>query len=324
MAAAWATLAALLTQLLHLALLLAAAPCDVGLTRLAKARLLGRRGPAVLQPWRDLLRLLRKRPLLADNASAVSRVAPYVALAATILAASLVPSFAHGMALAPLADVIVVAGLLGLARAALALAGMDAGTAFGGLGAAREMSFAVFAEPALLLAVLSLAILAGSTNLDVMTQALQDRALGLRVSLGLALVALLAVALAENGRMPVDNPATHLELTMVHEAMLLEASARHLALWEYQAALRLTLWLTLLAALALPHGIAAAAAGPLAWAAALFWWAIKLALLVLALAAFESATAKMRVFRVPEFLGAALLLALLGAVLLFLSTGLVA
>lgn len=313
---------AILTQFLHLLLMLAAAPVLVGLVRLLKARLLGRRGPHPLQPWRDMVKLLRKQPVLAENASVVSSAAPYLALGATVVAAALVPSFAHGMLLAPLADLILLAGLLALARFALALNGMDAGTAFGGMGAAREMSFAALAEPALVVAVMSFAIIAGTTNIDAIGMALQEAGQGLRVSLGLVFVALLAVALAENGRVPVDNPATHLELTMVHEAMLLEASGRHLALWDMQAALKLALWLALLAALFFPWGTAAAEAGPLGWLLGLVAWAVKIGLLGAALAVFEVTIAKMRVFRVPEFLGAALLMALLGAVYLFLSTGL--
>ena len=315
-------LAAILTQLLHVALVVLAAPLLVGGIRWLKARMLGRRGASPLQPWRDLDKLLRKRPVLAENASAVSEVAPYLGFAACLTALALVPSFALGMALAPLADLLLVAGLLALARMALALTGMDVGTAFGGLGAAREMSFASFAEPALLVAALSFVMLAGSSNLDQIAAALRDGGFGLRISLALAAAAMLAVAVAENARIPVDTPATHLELTMVHEAMLLESSGRHLALWEAQAALRLTLWLALIVAIFLPFGTAPAGAGPLAWALGLLAWVVKMAGLALALAVFESAIAKMRVFRVPEFLGAALLLALLAAALLFVSTGL--
>lgn len=313
---------AVLTQLLHLALMLAAAPLVVGGIRWMRARMLGRRGASPLQPLWDIAKLLRKRPVLAENASLVSEVAPYVGFAATLVAIACVPSFSRGMLLGPVGDLILLAGLLALARMALALAGLDVGTAFGGLGAAREMSFSVFAEPALLLCVLVFAILAGTTNLDLIAATFRDGGLGLRVSLALAAVALLAVALAENGRIPVDNPATHLELTMVHEAMLLESSGRHLALWEYQAALKLTLWLALLAAIFLPFGAAPAGAGPVAWVLGLLAWLLKMAALCLALAGFENAIAKMRVFRVPEFLGAALLLALLAVALLFVSTGL--
>jgi len=309
-----------LAQALHVALILAAAPVLTGAIRWLKARMMGRRGPHPLQPLRDLLKLLRKTPVLAENASAVSRVMPYVAVGAAVAAAALVPSFARGMAFAPMADLLLVAGLLAVGRVAMALAGMDVGTPFGGLGAAREMSFAALAEPALVVAALSLAILAGTTNLDAIAAGFRDGGLGLRVSLGLALVALLAVAVAENARIPVDNPATHLELTMVHEAMILEASGRHLALWEFAAMLRLALWLALLAAVFLPLGQAPTGAWPHLWAVGLLAWVAKMAGLALALAAFESAIAKMRVFRVPEFRGAALLLGLLGAVLLFVST----
>ncbi len=313
-------LAGVLTQALHLALMLLAAPLVVGGIRWLKARLMGRRGASPLQPLRDLLKLLKKRPVLAENASAVSLIAPYLGFAAALAAIALVPSFARGMAFAPLSDLILLAGLLALGRVALALAGLDVGTAFGGLGAAREMSFAALAEPALLVAVLSLAILAGTTGLEGLGGAMQEGSLGLRVSLGLSLIALLAVALAENARIPVDNPATHLELTMVHEAMILEASGRHLALWEASSALRLTLWLSLLAAIFFPFGTAPSGFAPIGWVIGLLAWVTKMAVLCFALAFFESAIAKMRVFRVPEFLGAALLLGLLGAILLFVST----
>lgn len=316
------TLGAIVTQLLHTVLILAAAPLVVGLVRWIKARLMGRRGASPLQPYRDFEKLLRKRPVLAENASVASDWGPYAGLAATAAAAALVPSFAQGMALAPIGDLILIAGLLALGRVALALTGMDVGTAFGGLGAAREMSFAAFAEPALILCILSLAILAGTTNLDVIAVTMRDGQLGIRVSLGLAAIAMLAVAVAENARIPVDNPATHLELTMVHEAMLLESSGRHLALWEAQAALSLTLWLALIAAIFVPWGTAPAGAGPLSWVIGLVCFALKMGVLCAGLAVFESAIAKMRVFRVPEFLGAALLLALLAVALLFVSTGL--
>jgi formate hydrogenlyase subunit 4 len=314
--------AALLTQLLHLALVLATAPLLVGVVRWLKARLLGRQGPHPLQPWRDLAKLLRKRPVLAETASDVSRAAPALSAAATLAALLLVPSFAQGMLLAPMADLLVIAGLLALARAAQTLAALDAGTAFGGLGAARDLAFAAFAEPVLLVAFLVLALLAGSSNLDTIGALFGEGAIGVRVSLLFVLLALAAVALAECARMPVDNPATHLELTMVHEATILEASGRHLALWEAQSALKLTLWLALLAAVFLPFGTAPAGSGPVGWALGLFAFALKLSALALALAAFESAIAKLRVFRVPEFLGRALLLALLGAAMLFVSTGL--
>jgi len=313
-------LAGILTQVIHLALVLAAAPLVVGVVRWLKARMMGRTGAHPLQPWRDLLKLLRKRPVLADTASWISRGAPYVAAGAAVAAIALVPSFARGMAFAPLADLVLIAGLLALGRIALALAGLDVGTAFGGLGAAREMSFAALAEPALIVCALCFAILAGTTSLDQVAATFQEGTVGLRVSLALAVIGLCAVAITENARIPVDNPATHLELTMVHEAMILEASGRHLALWEAASAIRLTLWLALIVAVFLPFGTAPPGFAPLGWLVGLGAWVVKMFGLCLLLAAFESAIAKMRVFRVPEFLGAALLLGLLGAILLFVST----
>ncbi len=307
--------------LVHVGLMLALAPLLVGFLRWIKARLLGRVGPPVLQPWRDLRRLARKQPVLAENASWLFRAAPAAGFAATLAAAALVPGFALGMATAPLSDLLAIIGLLALARCVLALAALDIGTAFGGIGAAREMTFASFAEPAMLLVVFTLALLVGTTNLDAIATALREAAVGLRVSLGLALVSILAVAIAENGRIPVDNPATHLELTMVHEAMVLEYSARHLALIEWTAALKLLLWMTLIAAVFVPFGTASPESGPLVWLLALPAWGLKVGVLAGGLALFETALAKMRVFRVPEFLGVALLLGLLAAVFLFLSQG---
>jgi len=309
-----------LAQALHVAVVLLAAPVAVGWVRLVKARLLGRRGPPLMQPWRDLLRLARKQPVLADNASMVFRVAPLVTFAATAAAAALVPSFTLGMGLGPVSDLLVIAGLLTLGRCATALAGMDVGTAFGGIGSSREMTFSVYAEPALLLVIFTLALLVGSTNLDVIAAVLRDGNLGLRVSLGLAAVALLTVAIAENGRIPVDNPATHLELTMVHEAMVLEYSGRDLALVDAGAALKLLVWLSLIATIFCPFGTARADE-PLFWLLGLVLWVGKVGILATALAVFETSIAKMRVFRVPEFLGVAVLLGLLAAVFLFLSTG---
>ena len=316
-----ALLAGILTQLLHLALMLATAPLVLGVTRWLRARMLGRRGASPLQPFRDLDRLLRKRPVLAENASWLSEAAPQAGLVACMAAAALVPSFAGGMLLAPAGDLLVVVGLLAAARMALLLAALDVGTAFGGMGAARAMSIPVLAEPVLLLCAVSFAILAGTTNLDGIAAAFREGAPGLRLSLALAGAAMLVVALAANARRPVQGPGSLAEPAMLEEAMLLESSGRHLALWEYQSALRLTLWLSLLAALLLPYGMAPAGAGPFAWLLGLLAWAAKIGVLCLALTCFEGASARMRLFRLPGILGLALLLALLAAALLFLGTG---
>lgn len=312
-------IAAVLYQIVQMALVLALAPLLTGWVRLVKARLLGRRGPSLLQPYRDLLRLLRKEVVLAHNASWLFRSVPYVMFTAIWLAAGLVPVFTTQLALAPTADLIALIALLGTARFFLALAGMDTGTAFGGIGSSREMMIAALAEPAMLMVVFSVAILVRTTSLAEIAEFMMAGKVGLRVSLALALIALVMVAIAENARIPIDNPATHLELTMVHEAMVLEYSGRHLALIEAAAMVKLLLYAALIACVFAPWGMATPLHGNVAVGLATFLG--KLALAGTALALFETSVAKMRVFRVGEFLGGALLLSLLGAIFLYVSRG---
>ena len=303
-------------------LVLLLAPLLTGFVRKMKARLLRRRGPPLLQPYRDLVRLMRKEVVLANTASWLFRVIPYIVFAGTWVAASLVPTFGSGLLFSWSADLIAIIALLGSARFFLALAGMDVGTAFGGIGSSREVMIASLAEPAMLMIVFTLALVAGSTQLSTIAAFMVSSQVGLRVSLGLAVIALVIVAIAENARVPVDNPATHLELTMVHEAMVLEYSGRHLALIDLAAELKLLLYVSLIACLFTPWGIAGAAASVPALLIGAGIYVAKLAVLGLLLAVFETAIAKMRVFRVPEFLGAALMLGLLGTLLLFVSRGL--
>lgn len=308
-----------LVQLGQLAAVLALAPLLTGYVRTLKARLLGRRGPPLLQPYRELARLLRKEAVLADSASWVFRVAPYLVFATTWVAAALVPTFAAGLLLSYAADMIAIVALLASARFMLALAGLDVGTSFGGIGSSREMMIASLAEPAMLMVVFTLSLLAGSTQLSSIAAFMQGPGVGLRVSLALALVGLVMVALAENARIPVDNPATHLELTMVHEAMILEYSGRHLALIEAAASVKLLLYLSIIACVFVPWGIAVAGQGFAAYLVGLGAYLAKLAAGGFLLAVFETAIAKMRVFRVSDFLGAALMLGLLATLLLFVS-----
>ncbi|MET4699081.1 formate hydrogenlyase subunit 4 [Constrictibacter sp. MBR-5] len=315
-------LVGLLLQGLQMALVLALAPLLVGWVRKVKARLTRRRGASVLQPYRDIFRLLHKEAVLADNASWLFRVAPYLVFAAIWVAAALVPTYATSLAFSEAADLIVIVALLGSARFFLALAALDAGTSFGGIGASREMMIAALAEPAMIMLVFSLALVAGTTSLSAVAEHMLTGDVGLRVTLGLALIGLVIVAVAENGRIPVDNPATHLELTMVHEAMVLEYAGRHLAMIELAAAVKLVLYVSLLGTLFAPWGIAQFGAGPQALAIGIGAWVGKLAVAGLLLGLFETSIAKMRVFRVGEFLGAALLLGLLGTLLLFVSRNL--
>ncbi|HZO03975.1 MAG TPA: NADH-quinone oxidoreductase subunit H [Burkholderiales bacterium] len=308
-----------LVQFCQMAVVLAFAPLLAGYVRKLKALLVGRRGPPLLQPYRDLLRLLRKEVVLAHSASWVFRVTPYLVFAATWVAAALVPTFATGLLFSYAADMIAIVALLGSARFMLALAGLDVGTSFGGIGSSREMMIASLAEPAMLMVVFTLSLLAGSTQLSSIAEALQGPGIGLRVSLALALVALVMVAIAENARIPVDNPATHLELTMVHEAMILEYSGRHLALIEAASFVKLLLYVSVIGCVFAPWGIAASGDGIAAYLAGLAAYVGKLALAGFLLAVFETAIAKMRVFRVSDFLGAALMLGVLAALLRFVS-----
>jgi formate hydrogenlyase subunit 4 len=309
-------------QGLQMLLVLIIAPLLTGVVRTVKARLLRRRGPSPLQPYRDLRRLLRKEVVLADGASWLFRVAPYIVFTAVWVATALVPTFATGLLFSWSADMIAIVALLGTARFFLALAGLDVGTSFGGIGSSREMMIASVAEPAMLMAVFTLSLLAGSTQLSSVADFMLHQPVGLRISLGLIFVALLIVALAENARIPVDNPATHLELTMVHEAMILEYTGRHLALIEAAAFLKLVLYASLLACVFAPWGMTAAGDGPLAHVIGIGAYLIKLTVTAVVLAVFETSIAKMRVFRVPEFLGAALMLGLLGTLLLFVTRSL--
>lgn len=298
---------ALLQALLYAAL----APLLVGWIRKVKAVLQNRRGASILQPYRELYKLLGKEARVAHTASPLFRAAPYIVFVATWLAASAVPFVATDLPTAAIADVIVVVGLLALARFFLALAGMDVGTAFGGMGASREMLISALAEPVMLMAVFTLAMTAHSTNLASMVDYQLVEGDVLRPSFLFALVGLILVAIAETGRIPVDNPTTHLELTMIHEAMILEYSGRHLALMEWAAQIKLTLYGTLIANVFFPWGIAQGL-GLNALGVGLGAVALKLGLLGSALAVAETVLAKMRLFRAPAFLNLALLLALLG------------
>jgi len=312
----------LLVQGGQLLLVLLMAPLLTGFVRKIKARLLRRQGAPIIQPYLDLARLLQKDVVLADGASWLFRVAPYLIFAATWVAAALVPTFATSLLFSWTADLIAIAALLGSVRFFMALAGLDVGTSFGGIGSSREMMIASLAEPAILMIVFTVALVAKSTQLSTISDVMLSADVGLRLSLGLVLVGLIIVAIAENARIPVDNPATHLELTMVHEAMVLEYSGRHFAVIELAASLKLLLYVSLIACIFTPWGLVRADAGLGAYLLGAAAWVGKLAVGGVLLALFETVIAKMRVFRVPIFLGAALMLGLLGTLLLFVSRGL--
>ncbi len=313
-------LLALLVQLCQVLLVVAIAPAVTGLIRRVKARLQRRHGPPILQPYRDLCRLLGKEVVVADGTSWFFRAAPYAIFAATWVAAALVPTFKTGLMFSWSGDLIAIVALLGLARFLQAAAAMDTGTSFAGIGVSREVMIASLAEPAMIMVVFTLSLVAGATQLSTVAQFMVTTG-GLRVSLGMALFALVIVALAENTRIPLDNPATHLELTMVHEAMVLEYSGRHLALIDLAASLRMVLYISLIACIFLPFGLVAQGAPLPDQALALLAYLAKVVVACVLLAIFEMTTAKMRVFRVPNLLGIALMLGLLGTLLLFVAGG---
>ena len=308
---------ALLHQLFQNVLVLLAAPLLLGWVNQCRAWLQNRSGPGVLQPLRSLLKLFHKDAVLAHNASMLFRATPYILFACMWLAAALVPVIATDMPLSPAVDVIVLVGIFALARVFISLAAMDIGTAFGTLGARREMLVGFLAEPALLMVLFTASTISHSTSLITIVETLAHKQFVLYPSMAFASVAFVMVLLAENARIPVDNPTTHLELTMIHEAMVLEYSARHLALVEWAGALKLLAYTTIGIALFVPWGIA----GIGDWAAlpgAILLMFLKLAIAGAGLALLETLSAKMRVFRVPEFMGTAFLLAVLGLLTHFL------
>ena len=299
-----------------LALILA--PGLVGVVRWLKARLQNRRGAPPWQPYRDLRKLFAKEVVMSTNASWLFRVAPYVVFGSTAAAAFLVPFLAVPRPLDAVGDLLVLVYLLLLGTVFLALAGLDPGSAFGGMGASREVTVAALAEPTIALAIFALALGAGSTNLgQIVERTMADPAAALSPGHGLAFVALFVLMLAENGRLPVYNPATHLELTMIHEAMVLEYSGRYLALIEWAAALKLLVFFSLLGNLFVPWGVAVALTpGALLLAAASL--VVKFLALAVIVAVLETRVAKLRLFRVPELLSASFVLALLAVTSSFL------
>ena len=307
-------------QVLQSLLVVLAAPLLVGWVNNCRAWLQNRSAPGLLQPYYILLRLFHKEALLAENASPLFRATPYVVFGCMWLAGGIVPVLATDLPFAPAADIIALVGIFALARVFISLAAMDIGTSFGGLGARREMMMGFLAEPAMLMTLFTAAFISGSTQLNTIVETLAHREFAIYPSLAFAAVAFAMVLLAENARIPVDNPATHLELTMIHEAMILEYSGRHLALIEWAAGIKLFSYIAIGIALFLPWGIAEGddwGALPLALAVLL----IKLVVAGAGLAVLETVSAKFRIFRAPEFLSTAFLLAVLGMLIHFLTRG---
>jgi formate hydrogenlyase subunit 4 len=313
-------LPAIAVQVLQSVLVVLAAPLVMGWVNICRAWLQNRSAPSIWLPYYALAKLFHKDAVIANTASPLFRITPYVLFGCMWLAAGIVPVLATDLPFAPAADIIALVGVFATARVFGALAAMDTGTSFGGLGARREMMIGFLAEPAMLMTLFTAAFISGSTQLTTIVETLAHREFALYPSLAFAAVAFLMVLLAENARIPVDNPATHLELTMIHEAMILEYSARHLALIEWAVAIKLTVYMAIGFALFAPWGIAPAGdwgALPLALAAL----GAKLALAAAGLAFLETLLAKMRLFLASEFLSTAFLLAVLGMLIHFLVRG---
>ena len=305
------SLLGLLSQLMEIVTALVLAPLMTGWVNQWRARLQNKSAPGLLQPYRVLHKLFNKESVVAEHASRLFRMTPYIVFGCMLLASAIIPTLSTDLPMSPVADAIALVGLFALARVFISLAAMDVGTAFGTLGARREMLVGFLAEPALLMVLFCASMISHSTSLTTIVETLGHRELAIYPSLLVAGVAFTMVSLAENARVPVDNPETHLELTMIHEAMILEYSGRHLALLEWAASLKLFAYSCVGLALFFPWGVARADA-PVALLLALPALVAKLALGGVFMALIETFSAKMRIFRVPEFLATAFLLAVIG------------
>jgi len=300
-------------------ILLAVSPLLVGLIRKVKSRFQLRRGAPVLQPYADLAKLFRKQPVISTTTSWIFTATPYVVFASTLSAGLLVPTFTSQTPMNFAGNIIALVYLFALGTFFLILAGLDAGSAFGGMGSSREAIVASLTEPAMMLSIFAIALTAGSTNLSTVVHktALMEGIVTDPSPHLMAFAALFIVALAETGRVPVDNPATHLELTMIHEGMVLEYSGRYLALIEWAAGLKLAVFLSLIANVFAPWGIATTVA-PAAMGIGLLVYVVKIAALAVSIGVIECMFAKLRLFRVTDFLGVAFILALLGLLFFYI------
>jgi formate hydrogenlyase subunit 4 len=306
-----------LIELAQVAVLLFVAPLFAGWVKMLKCWFQGRSSPSLFQPFRDIRKLFSKDVILAENASWIFRFTPYLVFGISVMAGGIIPILSRDLPLSATADVIALVALFAIARFFTALAGMDIGTAFGGMGSSREMTIASLAEPAMLMAVFAVSLVGKSTSLSQMSSVIAQGHSLLRPSLVFALLAFILIAIAETGRVPVDNPATHLELTMIHEAMILEYSGRHLALIEWAGMMKLFLFVALGIASFFPWGIPPHGT-PASIVVALLSLLLKLGIVGVGLVLIETGLAKMRIFRITEFLGSAFLFATIGMMSYFM------
>jgi formate hydrogenlyase subunit 4 len=307
----------IIIEMLQIAIVLILAPIFIGWIRMLKCWFQGRTSAGLFQPLRDIMKLFYKDVVLAENASWIFRFTPYLVFSVTVLAGGIIPILSVDLPLSATADVIALIALFAIARFFIALAGMDIGTAFGGMGSSREMMIASLAEPAMLMAIFTVSLVSKSTSLSQIVQVITHTEFILRPSMAFAILAFILITIAETGRIPVDNPATHLELTMIHEAMILEYSGRHLALIEWAGMMKLFLFTSIGIASFFPWGIAAVD-NMFQLPAAIIYMAVKFCIVGIVLVLIELGLAKMRIFRVPEFLGSAFLFASLGMISYFI------
>jgi formate hydrogenlyase subunit 4 len=311
------TLHPIAIELIQLFMILLLSPAFAGWVKIVKCRTQGRTSPGVLQPYRDIGRLFTKDVVLAENASWVFRSTPFIVFGVTMMAGGVIPLISVDLPLAATADIIVLVMLFAIVRFFTALAGMDVGTAFGGMGSSREMMISSLAEPAMLMAVFTVSLASSSTSLTQMVTVMSGNPFVIRPSLAFSLVAFILIALAETGRIPVDNPATHLELTMIHEAMILEYSGRYLALIEWAGMMKLAIYFSLGTAVFFPWGISGSG-DPLSLSIRALYFVAKLMAGGVVMVLIETGLAKMRIFRLPDYLGSAFLLATLGMIAFFI------
>ena len=304
-------------EAIQIIIVLLFAPLFIGWVRMLKCWFQGRTSAGLFQPYRDIIKLFHKDVVLAENASWIFRFTPYLVFGVTVLAGGIIPILSLSLPFATVADVIAIVALFAIVRFFTALAGMDIGTAFGGMGSSREMMIGSLAEPAMLMAIFTVSLISQTTSLSNMADMLIHKEFILRPSMAFALLAFILISLAETGRIPVDNPATHLELTMIHEAMILEYSGRHLALIEWAGMMKLFLFTTIGIASFFPWGISTSV-NLINISAGIIFLILKLGFLGIGLILIETGLAKMRIFRVPEFLGGAFLLSTLGMLSYFI------
>jgi formate hydrogenlyase subunit 4 len=310
-------IATILVGLIQVLVILGLAPLLTGIIRKTKARTQKRIGASILQPYYDLLKLVQKNEIVSDQTSWVFRACPWINFAAMATAAFFIPVFLVYAPFGLVGDLLVVVGLFALGRFFTMLAGLDVASSFGGLGSSREMMISALLEPALFLSIFVVAITYGGTNLSTLVGASSNSSFLPHPQIIFAAISLFIIILGETGRLPFDNPATHLELTMVHETMILEYSGKSLALMEWSQSIKQIILFTLMVNIFVPWGISTSILlSSLAVGFLIFIG--KISLFGIFVAFLESSVAKWRLFRIPDLIAIAIATSMIGIVLCYL------